>query len=64
MMGRARLQRNKAAKYTFFSIYPFRVSFSRNYYFYCKKRNSFSTFASVFESTELGVWKTQIANSE
>ena len=51
---RARFQGNKAAKCTFFFIFPFRVSFSKRS-FYCKRRNPFSVFTSVSESIELGI---------
>ena len=51
---RARFQGNKAAKCTFFFIFPFRVSLSRRN-FYCKRGNPFSVFTSVSESIELGI---------
>ena len=51
---RARFEENKAAKCTFFFIFPFRVSFSRRN-FYCKWRNPFSVFTSVSESIEQGI---------
>ena len=47
---RARLQRNKAVKYTFFFIFPLRVSFSRNYN--CNWRNPSPVLNSVFASIE------------
>ena len=53
-VNRARFQGNKAAKCTFFFIFPFWVLFSRrNFYF--KRRNPFSVFTSVSESIELGI---------
>ena len=51
---RARFQGNKAAKCTFFFIFPFWVSFSRRN-FYRKRRNPFSVFNSVSETIELGI---------
>ena len=54
MGNHGKILRNKAAKCTFFFIFPFRVSFSRRN-FYCKRRNPFSVFTSVPESIELDI---------